>query len=287
MEELRRNSLAKAHDIIAEIVRNMLEGSEQLQYTTLVPSLYHVYLHSDDYQRLEGIFPKIIDEAKRALSEELERMKKDDDPPRILQNLGFSKKSPMQFVSAQEGWFIAFYESVDEQTRPGDIVIDSELALPPKTEYSSGLKTKRITTRLKSGKPTSAQKYQDAETRRDGAYAKITYEDDCGRQIYLMTKPQIVVGRGGKDYWVDLKLQTLPDVSREHIRLRWDATSHQFYIKDLSRLGTTVNGKVIPSSVETDQEHKLDKNIEVVLPAHASIGLAGVVFLNFEGAGLL
>ena len=28
MEEPKRNSLAKAHDIIAEIVRNMLEGSE-------------------------------------------------------------------------------------------------------------------------------------------------------------------------------------------------------------------------------------------------------------------
>src|SRR5687768_3357780 len=105
MEELKRSSLARAHDIIAEIVRNMLEGSEQLQYTTLVPSLYHVYLHSDDYQRLEGIFPKIIDEAKRALNEELERMKKEAAPPGILKNLGFAKKSPMQFVSAQEGWF--------------------------------------------------------------------------------------------------------------------------------------------------------------------------------------
>ena len=149
-------------------------------------------------------------------------MKQNAEPPRILQNLGFSKKNPMQFVSAQEGWFIAFYESVDEETQPGDIVIDSELALPPKTEYGSGLKTKRITTRLKSGKPTSAQKYEDSETRRDRVYANISYEDNSGKQAYLMTKNQIVVGRGGKDYWVDLKLQTLPDVSREHIRLRWD-----------------------------------------------------------------
>src|SRR5262245_32453961 len=161
-------------------------------------------------------------------------------------------------------------------------MIDSELALPPKTEYSSGLKTKRITTRLKNGKAISAQKYEDPETRGDEAYAKITYEDDCGKQTYLMTKPQIVVGRGGKDYWVDLKLQTVPDVSREHLRLRWDATSRQFYVKELRRLGTTVNGKVIPSSVG-DQERKRDKNIEVLLPAKASIGLAGVVFLSFEG----
>jgi len=285
MEEKKRDRLLKGQDIIAEIVRNMLEGREPLQYTTLVPSLYQVYLHTDDYKRLEGILPRIIEEAKRALADELERMKQNAAPSRILQNLGLSKKNHMQFVSAQEGWFIAFYESVDEETQPGDIVIDSELALPPKTEYSSGLKTRRITTRLKGGKATSAQKYEDSETRRDRVYANITYEDDSGKQAYLMMKTQIVVGRGGKDYWVDLKLQTLPDVSREHIRLRWDEGSHQFYIKDLSRLGTTVNGKLIPSSIETDQEQKRDKNIEVLLPAQASIGLAGVVFLSFESAG--
>ncbi|MCI0423604.1 MAG: FHA domain-containing protein [Acidobacteria bacterium] len=284
MEEKKRDSLVKGQHIIAEIVRNMLEGREPLQYTTLVPSLYYVYLHTNDYKRLEGILPRIIEEAKRALAEELERMKQNAEPPRILQNLGLSKKNPMQFVSAQEGWFIAFYESVDEETQPGDIVIDSELALPPKTEYSSGLKTKRITTRLKGGKATSTQRYEDSETRRERVYANITYEDNSGQQVYLMTKDQIVVGRGGKDYWVDLKLQTLPDVSREHIRLRWDERSHQFYIKDLSRLGTTVNGKPIPSSIETGEEQKRDKNIEVLLPAQACIGLAGVVFLNFESA---
>ena len=68
MEEKKRNSLAKGQDIITEIVRNMLEGIEPLQYTTLVPSLYHVYLHTDDYKRLEGILPRIIEEAKRALT---------------------------------------------------------------------------------------------------------------------------------------------------------------------------------------------------------------------------
>ena len=47
-----------------------------------------------------------------------------------------------------------------------------------------------------------------------------------------------------------------------------------------------MNGKPIPSSIETDQEQKRDKNIEVLLPAQARIGLAGVVFLNFESAGL-
>ena len=44
-----------------------------------------------------------------------------------------------------------------------------------------------------------------------------------------------MVGRGGRDYWTDIKLETLPDVSREHFRLRRDPASGQFFLKDLSR----------------------------------------------------
>ena len=97
-------------------------------------------------------------------------------------------------------------------------------------------------------------------------------------------KNQVVIGRGGRDYRTDLKLDTLPDVSREHVRLRRDAQSGEFFIKDLSRLGTTVDGQPIPSSMEYEGNEKRDKNVEVKLPAKARIGLAGVVFLDFQAA---
>ncbi|HJZ98402.1 MAG TPA: hypothetical protein VKE70_17955, partial [Candidatus Solibacter sp.] len=58
---------ATAREIILEIVRNMREGLEPLHYSTLAPAIYHVYLHSDDMDRLRGILPRVIDEAKRAL----------------------------------------------------------------------------------------------------------------------------------------------------------------------------------------------------------------------------
>ena len=92
------------------------------------------------------------------------------------------------------------------------------------------------------------------------------------------------IGRGGRDYWTDLTLHTLPDVSREHIRLRHDPESGKFFLKDLSRLGTTIDGKRIPSSIDYAGEEKKDKNLEVVLPPNARIGLADVVFLNFRAA---
>jgi len=117
-----------------------------------------------------------------------------------------------------------------------------------------------------------------------GAFAVIEYEDAGGRKRFQMTKEQIVVGRGGRDYWTDLKLETLPDVSREHFRLRRDPASGQFFLKDLSRLGTTINGDKVPSSIEFVDGEKRDRNVEAPVPEKARIGLANVVFLEFRSA---
>jgi predicted component of type VI protein secretion system len=112
--------------------------------------------------------------------------------------------------------------------------------------------------------------------------AVIEYEDQGGRKTFRMTKNEIVVGRGGRDYWTDIKLETLPDVSREHFRLRRDASSGQFFLKDLSRLGTTINGEAAPSSIDFSEGEKRDRQVEAPVPAQARIGLAGVLFLEFR-----
>src|SRR5205823_10874903 len=127
------------------------------------------------------------------------------------------------------GWQNQLRENTDDDTQPGDIVIHSEVALPAKTDIGAGSMTKRIATRRMGGAETGSQTYEPARpaapaapTAAIGGYAVIEYEDNSGRKTFTMTKDQIVVGRGGRDYWTDLKLETLPDVSREHFRLRRD-----------------------------------------------------------------
>jgi len=271
---------ATARDIILEVVRNMREGLEPLHYTTLPPAIYHVYLHTEDFERLRGIFPRMQEETRQALNAEMAELNRAS----LGERLKLARKSASKVVAPDGGWRVEFFENTEDDVDPGDIVIYSELALPAKPEYGAGSMTKRINTRRMAGELTASQKYDEQlpATQEMEAHATIEYEDQAGRQTYRMAKNQIVIGRGGRDYWTDLKLTTLPDVSREHVRLRRDAESGEFFIKDLSRLGTSVNGEPIPTSVEYVDGEKRDKNVEVKLPASARIGLAGVVFLNFK-----
>jgi hypothetical protein len=272
---------ATAREIILEIVRNMREGLEPLHYSTLPPAIYHVYLHTEDMERLRGIVPRILDEARRALDAELESLNRGG----LAERFKLARRGQPKVEAPAGGWQIRILENTDDDVERGDIIIYSELALPAKTELGAGSMTKRIATRKMGGVASAPQaSYQPvaAPEPAEGAYAIIEYEDAGGRKSYRMTKEQIVVGRGGRDYWTDLKLDTLPDVSREHFRLRRDAASGKFFLKDLSRLGTTINGAPAPSSVEFSEGERRDRNVEAPVPERARIGLAGVLFLDFR-----
>ncbi|HWB86473.1 MAG TPA: FHA domain-containing protein [Bryobacteraceae bacterium] len=266
---------ATAREIILEIVRNMREGLEPLHYSTLPPAIFDVYLHRDDLDRLRGILPRIVDEARQALDTELERLNRAS----LGERLKLARRNEPRIAAPEGGWQIRILENTDDNVDPGDIVIYSELALPAKPDFGAGSMTKRIATRRLSGTQSTAQSYDAAGQK---GYAVIEYEDNGGRKTFSMTKDQIVVGRGGRDYWTDLKLDTVPDVSREHFRLRRDPATGKFFLKDLSRLGTTINGEPALSSIEFVDGEKRDRNVETPVPPSARIGLAGVLYLEFR-----
>jgi hypothetical protein len=260
---------ATARDIILEIVRNMREGLEPLHYSTLPPAIFHVYLHPDDMERLRGILPRIMDEARRALDAEVDSLNRAS----LAEKLKIARRSDPKIAVPEGGWQVRILENTDEEAAPGDIEIRSELAVPAKEEFGSGSMTKRIATRRLGGVESTKQSYEAPAAQSAapaGTFAVIEYEDKSGRKSFAVSKDQIVVGRGGRDYWTDLKLDTLPDVSREHCRLRRDAASGQFYLTDVSSLGTTIDGAKAAPQQETP------------LPARARIGLAGVVYLEFR-----
>jgi len=295
MEDTEKLATGKA--IILEIVRAMRSNVEPLLYSTIAPTRFFVYLHPDDYQRLEGIVPLIADQAKRALDDEVRLWNEKARP------VGFARKwlggsEPPPPIDAPAGaWDIHFEPDADGEMAPGDIAVASELALPTQPELE-GSRTRRITTLRHGDRTSSREQILSGPTppappasppppaaSSGTVYATLTYEDKQGRQRVPVTKNLLVVGRGGMGYWVDVRLDASPDVSREHLRLRRDETSGQFFLKDLSSLGTTLDGVPVPSSVEVVDGQKRDKDLEVPVPARARIGLANVIVLEFESGG--
>lgn len=278
---------ARGREVILEIIRNMRLHGEELLYSTIVPASYEVYLHPDDHRRLEGVLPEIVAQAKRALTEELgRRNRRLPQLDRVRSLLGWER---VPSERADRDWDVRVLPDANDELTRGDIHVYSTLVLPEAASYA-GNRTRRIFTsrlgerseiREEPGAPPATASTADATV-----LATLMYEDDNGAHSHRMDKPSLVIGRGGPGYWVDLKLKTVPDVSREHVRLRHDPQTGQFLIKDLSTLGTTVDGETIPSSIEVEGETRRDKNIEVPLPPAAVIGLAGAVFLHFRaGAG--
>jgi len=260
----------------------MREGLEPLEYSTLPPAIFHVYLHTSDMERLRGIVPRIIEEACRALEAEMESLNR----ATLGERLKLARRAKAKIVAPEGGWQIRILENTDEDAAPGDIAISSELALPAKDALGAGSMTKRIATRRLGGVESTRESYDAAPVAAaapdTSVLAVLEYEDSTGHKSYRMTKDEIVVGRGGRDYWTDLKLETVPDVSREHFRLRRDRESGQFFLKDMSQLGTTIDGKPAPASIAVEGGGKRDLNLEAPVPPRARIGLAGVVFLEFR-----
>src|SRR5580693_5163702 len=109
MERPSTANPATAREIILEIVRNMKEGLEPLHYSTLPPAIFHVYLHPDDMDRLRGIVPRIVDEAKRALNDEVDRMNRAS----LGERLKLSRRGDPKMSVPEGGWQIRILENTE------------------------------------------------------------------------------------------------------------------------------------------------------------------------------
>ncbi len=248
--------------IVNELIRNMELGRLELEYSILLPCLYSIYLHPEDYARLRGVQDLIKEDAKRALNARVNEWNS--------RNPLFRRGRTKKVVKiAQSDWWIEFFADTESAVPPGDVEIHSELNDLPQPGYR-GIKTTLIE---REPSVTSARVVRDRESTRKlsaNAFARIRYQDDSGPQTYFMTQNEIRIGRGGEDLWVDLPLYTKDEVSREHVRVRRDPAAGRFSIVDESRNGTWVNGR------------KLARGVEESLPDRAEIGIAEVLQLSFE-----
>jgi hypothetical protein len=302
-------------DLIDAIVENMRQNLEELKYATLAPSRYTVYLSAAEHTRLEGIIPRLQAEAARALDEELARLNRPswfDGLAGLRRKVAWlpGRRRPA-LENAGARWHVEFLVDTDgELAAPGDIIVHSDLVLAPDPELGVGERTRRITT-VRTGDHTTTREQVVSATsgaapvagETSGAtaagawvagatpaaapivHARLTYRDNLGDHQFDITRDQTTIGRGGLAFPVDIRVSTSEDVSREHARIRRDAKTGQFFVSDLSTLGTTLNGRHVPRGVDERDGIKRENGAETALPARARIGLADTVFLDFEVVG--
>jgi hypothetical protein len=247
--------------ILDELIRNMELGRLEMGYSILLPCIFSVYLHPDDYARLAGVEELIKEDARRVLSARMAEW--NAKQPR------FRRGPRKQYRIAQSDWWIELFADTEGAVPLGDVEIHSELNDAPQPGYR-GVKTTLIE---REASVTSARVARDREITRkqpDKVFGEIRYRDDSGSQTYFITQNEISVGRGGEQLIVDLALYTNEEVSREHLQLRRDPMSGTFRITDKSRNGTWLNGR------------RLSRGVETPLPDRAEIGVAEVVKLSFE-----
>jgi pSer/pThr/pTyr-binding forkhead associated (FHA) protein len=273
-----------ARDLIDAVLENMRTNLEPLKYSTLAPSRYVVYLHPDEYARIEGIIPVLQEQTSRALAEALERLNNRAGYRKYLDRLAGSAP-PVE--NAARDWHVEFHPDADGELAPGDILIHSELMLPgADEELGAGQRTRRITTVHVGQKTTKREEtVSRTMTAPSAVHARLRYDDNAGPHTFDIGRESIVIGRGGIAYRADVRIDASVDVSREHARIRRDPASGAFFIIDLSTLGTTLNGQRLPRGYDEADGTKRENGVETPLPGGSRIGLADTVFLQFDIIG--
>src|SRR5215831_10640901 len=120
-----------ARDLIDAVLDNMRSNLEPLKYSTLAPNRFVVYLHPEEFARIEAIVPVLQEQTRRALEEELRKL---NNPSVYRRYFGRQTGSAVPIENAGREWQIEFHADADNELAAGDILIHSELILPASSD---------------------------------------------------------------------------------------------------------------------------------------------------------
>ena len=208
------------------------------------PSIYHVYLHTTDYAIVEGIVPRIVQEAANALTLEVSR--RNDEATRRSGSFWRrfqSNPETMLIEVPAGGWKVRIEPDQDGELQRGRVGVLSTLMMPGAPEYSGTPTVRTVRSVFQDG---SARRHRWKSIRRrvlalvlacPASGTTLRYQDDTGAHEFTLHKTCTKIGRGGMDTWVDVQLVCDARVSREHcwILRREDG---RLVVQDVSGSGT-------------------------------------------------
>lgn len=266
--------------IVENILATMHDKTMEGYDVSYVPNVYWVYLHRETLEQFGGLQAKIREQAVRALHKELRKM----NGSRSIPIAGRFLNSDGCFETLGE-WRVEFRSNDDENAQPGEVVVLAEAQ-----DDVGQAEAKRKLDGSETVRVDRAGGEEDGTRRTPGfrpasvgvTYALLKYSDDLGEQTFAMNKDLIKIGRGGRDYLVDLKIVGKKDISQEHCHIRRDPASNKFFVKDMSRFGTLIDGKRLAGSVDRSGPEVRDLHLEEPLADNSVITLADVISLKFK-----
>jgi hypothetical protein len=282
---MKTSKAPTGHRIVLELVNEMQDRLYPLYYRTLAPSLFHVYLHPDDYREIEGVTSLIALDAQKALSARVTRWNRRSRWSTLL-----SDNAAVEAPAG--GWEIHIHPEANGELERGELGIVSRLSVPATPHYDAGTPTARIVrTVVTSGSRRSVMSDEATpppipalppapDPDNTNGFARLAYTDEEGPRVYAMKKDVVSIGRGGREHWVDLQLVTTARVSREHCRIRRD-NQGRFFLHDLSTWGTSVDGRLV-RPLGHPAEPAQGGASEQELPRQARIQLADAVTIEFQ-----
>jgi hypothetical protein len=255
-------------EIISEILRNSAASRFALRRSVLLPSIFYVYLHPADFDYIRPVLKALTAEARVALAEQMTELNRKAKPSGVARMLGLEGKGPVEYKIADSDWTVQFFADAEDRLERGEIEVHSELASTPRPDFD-GAMTRHVTRGLGAAVDSGAAPTMPSPA--ESEFARLRYMEAGAPREFSITRPQTVIGRGGKTHWVDVRLEGAPpDISREHCRIRRDENG-RFFVSDVSQFGTSVNGS--PAAKGPG---------ETPMPARATLSLAGVFEIEFE-----
>jgi FHA domain len=261
-----------------------------LPYTTLPPAIFYVYLHPADYERIEGIVPRLVSQLQQALGDEVRKINQGREKSGGVLSRLIAQEEAAPIEVPAGGWEVHVHADRNGTLEPGHLGIESMLPLPAPVEYGGPATTRivksvvtelgRSSTTVEVGAAAVAATAAEPDSRER---AVLSYEDEAGPHRFSMRKDTLSVGRGGSAVWIDVQVITSSKVSREHFRLRLDK-SGRFFVRDVSSWGTSVDGELLPPPVK-GPDGVLSPGFERELPRVAQIALADALVMRFEARG--
>jgi hypothetical protein len=265
-------------DIWQAVRQELIGNLYTLPFSRLAPSVYHVYLHPDDFEAIEGIVPRLVSDLSKAIVKEIDRLNAETSRRGRLR--GMLRPSPGELaIEAPERLEIAIQADGDGEVQRGALGIVSRLMVPARPEFLGPATVRTVKTLVADGRRTATVVDSAAAAR-----ATLAYRDAVGDQVVPILKDLVKVGRGGSGAWADVQVFSTQKVSREHCWIIRDEKG-RFFIRDVSVWGTSVNGRPLPPAVRSAEGGISEPGAQAELPPNARIELADALVMDFRVDG--